>query len=202
MTEKTYTTFQVAHICGVRPTTVIKWANQQKIRVYVTPGGHRRIKQSELMGFLQKYNLPVPQELSRFKLQVLIVEDDPAIGQLLQRALQKLNNNMDVTWIQDGVEALLFLGERAPNLVILDVVMPVVDGARVLATLRSDSRTRNTKVIAITGKRLSPEKLKFMQGHTNGFFLKPFDVNELIKKAMSLLNIEQESPVEEFAKRA
>ena len=56
--EKTYTTFQIADICNVRPTTIIKWANQQRIKAYTTPGGHRRIRESDLLDFLKKYNFP------------------------------------------------------------------------------------------------------------------------------------------------
>ena len=64
MQEKTYTTFQIADFCGVRPTTIIKWVKQKKIRAYVTPGGHRRIRHSDLLSFLKEYNLPIPDELN------------------------------------------------------------------------------------------------------------------------------------------
>ena len=188
--EKTYTTFQIADICGVRPTTIIKWTKQKKLKAYTTVGGHRRILHKDLMGFLKQYGFPIPQGLNLRGKRILIAEDDASVGRLLQRALQKAGSEVDVDWTQDGIEALLALGKNPPDLMILDVVMPVVDGARVLATLHSDSRTQNVKVIGITGKRLPAEKLKFMQRHTDAFYLKPFDLNEFVRKCYSLLGIE------------
>ncbi len=187
MQDKTYTTFQIAEICGVRPTTVIKWANQKKIKVYVTPGGHRRIRYPDLIHFLEQYQLPIPKSLNQPRKKILIVEDDAGVGPLLQKALQRAAGDMEVEWVQDGIEALLKLGKNAPDLVVLDVVMPVVDGAKVLSTLRTDEQTQSIKVIGITGKRLPPEKLKFMQSYTDAFYFKPFDLQELVRKAMSLL---------------
>ncbi len=188
--EKTYTTFQIADICNVRPTTVIKWANQRRIKAYTTPGGHRRVRQSDLLVFLKKYNFPIPQELCENQRRVLIVEDEIDIGQLISRGLEKASKDIFVQWAKDGVEGLLSVGQNVPDLVILDVEMPLVDGARVLATLRSDPQTQGVKVVGMTGKRLTPEKLKFMQGHTDGFFYKPFKLSDLITKTLDLLGIQ------------
>lgn len=190
MAEKTYTTFQIADMCGVRPTTIIKWIKQNKLRAFATVGGHRRIRESDLVPFLNQYGFPVPDALSRARKRLLLVEDDIAVGQLLQRAIGKASDSVDIEWTKDGIEALLALGKRLPDLMVLDVVMPVVDGAKVLATLRADERTRNVKVIGMTGKRLPPEKMKFFQRHTDAFYLKPFNVNEFVEKVLGLLRLE------------
>ena len=188
--ERTFTTFQIADICNVRPTTVIKWANQNRIKAHTTPGGHRRIKESDLLAFLRKYNIPVPEEMAAAgRKKILIVEDEPDIGQLLVRTFQKASKEVTVQWTRDGVEGLLSVGQSTPHLVILDVETPLVDGARVLATLRSDPKTKDTKVIGMTGKELEDEKLRFMRDHTDAFYFKPFKVAELSKKAFELLKV-------------
>lgn len=188
--ERTFTTFQIADICDVRPTTVIKWANQQRIKAYTTPGGHRRIKESDLLEFLRKYNIPIPEDLvSGGRKKILIVEDEPDVGQLLVRTFQKSSKILDVQWVRDGVEGLLAVGQSAPDLVVLDVEMPLVDGARVLATLRSDPKTKDIKIVGMTGKKLDDEKLGYMRDHTDDFYFKPFKVAELVKKALDLLEI-------------
>jgi excisionase family DNA binding protein len=188
--EKTFTTFQIADICNVRPTTVIKWANQSRIKAYTTPGGHRRIRESDLLEFLRKYNIPIPEELaSGNRKKVLIVEDEAVIAQLLVRAFQKESKDIVVQWTRDGVEGLLAMGQSTPHLVILDVEMPLVDGARVLATLRSDPKTKDIKTIGMTGKRLDDEKLRYMHAHTDAFFFKPFKTMELVSKALELLKV-------------
>jgi excisionase family DNA binding protein len=187
--ERTYTTFQIADFCNVRPTTVIKWANQSRIKAYTTPGGHRRIKESDLLDFLKKYNIPVPSELTDGGKKVLIVEDESDIGQLLMRTFQRSSKELQVQWTRDGVEGLLAVGQTSPDLVVLDVEMPLVDGARVLATLQSDPKTKNIKIIGMTGKRLEDEKLSFMRDHTDAFFFKPFKVGDLVSKGLELLKI-------------
>lgn len=188
--EKTFTTFQIAEICNVRPTTVIKWANQSRIKAYTTPGGHRRVKESDLLSFLKKYGIPIPDDLSiAGRKKVLIVEDEPDVGQLLVRTLQKAGENLEIQWVHDGVEGLLAVGQSTPDLIILDVEMPLVDGARVLATLRSDPKTKDIKIIGITGKKLDDDKLRYMKDHTDDFHFKPFKVSELVTRAMELLNV-------------
>jgi len=188
--EKTFTTFQIADICNVRPTTVIKWANQARIKAYTTPGGHRRITESDLMAFLRKYNIPIPEDLAAGnRKKILIVEDEAVVAQLLIRAFQKESKEVTVQWTRDGVEGLLAVGQSTPALVILDVEMPLVDGARVLATLRSDPKTKDIKTIGMTGKRLDDEKLRYMHAHTDGFFFKPFKTMDMVAKAFELLKL-------------
>lgn len=188
--ERTFTTFQIAEICNVRPTTVIKWANQSRIKAYTTPGGHRRIKESDLLSFLKKYGIPIPNDLFLDgRKRILIVEDEQDVGQLLVRSIQKAAKNMEIQWVRDGVEGLLAVGQSTPDLVILDVEMPLVDGARVLATLRSDPKTKDIKIIGITGKKLDDEKLLYMKEHTDDFHFKPFKVADLVTRAMELLNV-------------
>ncbi|MGQ0644583.1 MAG: response regulator [Elusimicrobiota bacterium] len=191
MREKIYTTFQVADICNVRPTTVIKWANQNIIRAYTTPGGHRRIRQADLRDFLRQYNIPAPPELSAGLKQVLVVEDDAAVGALLLRALGKASAELDVQLIRDGVEALLAIGRRPPDLILLDVVMPVMDGLQVLKTLRSDPRAQKIKVIAMTGKKLNSEDLGFVEKRADAFFFKPLKIKEVAWKALELMGLEE-----------
>lgn len=196
--EKTYTTFQVAEICGVKPTTVIKWANQHKIKVFVTPGGHRRILESDLLGFLREYNFPIPTDLTGKRMKILLVEDDLILGNSIRKALEKAANEVDVEWIKDGVEALLALGSRAPDLIIIDVVMPVVDGSRVLASLKADSRTSRVKVIGIANDKVPLDKLKFMQCNTDGFLLKPLDPKDLACQALVLLGLHKKPKLDKL----
>ena len=185
--ERIYTTFQVADICNVRPTTVIKWANQNRIKVYTTPGKHRRICETDLLSFLKQYSFPIPADLEERKRRVLVVEDEADIGLLLTRSLQRADKGMEVHWAKDGVEGLLAVGQNPPDVVILDVDIPLVDGARFLATLKSDPQTHAIRVIGMTGKRLNSNKLTFMREHTDAFFYKPFKVDELVGKVTEFL---------------
>ena len=193
MNEPTYTTFQIADFCGVRPTTIIKWIKLDKLKAYVTLGGHRRVRQTELLRFLQEHEFPIPDELRAPARRVLIVEDEEDVGQLLEKTLRQDLGSLEVEWVKDGIEALLSIGKRPPDLVVLDVVMPVVDGARVLSTLHSDPKTRDIKVVGISGKPLALEKLKFMQKHADAFFRKPFDLRSFSARISALLDLQPDS---------
>ena len=60
-----YTTHQVSKFCGVYPTTVINWVEEEKLPAYTTPGGHRRIKRDDLIKLMKKNNMPIPEELAK-----------------------------------------------------------------------------------------------------------------------------------------
>ena len=187
--EKTYTTFQIAEMCGVRPTTIISWVKQKRIAAFVTPGGHRRVRETDLLAFLRQYQFPIPEGLgSASRRRILVVEDEASVGRLLKRALEEaFGDEVEVDWIDDGIQALLELGKKPVDLMISDVVMPVVDGAKVLATLKADPKTAKIKVIGMTGTKLAGEKLKFMEDHTDAFYYKPFNLNQIVEKSRELL---------------
>jgi excisionase family DNA binding protein len=190
MAKKTYTTFEVGEICGVYPTTVINWVNQKKLPAFVTPGGHRRIRREDLVSFLKKYNFPTPVELLGSRRRVLIVDDDVAFARMLLKAFDAHQDQFDAQAIHNGIEALVAVGKKPPDLVILDVVMPIVDGATVCATLRSNPDTRHIRIIAMTGKRLSDESTRFIRSRSDGLYRKPFEPASLVRRAAEILKME------------
>jgi excisionase family DNA binding protein len=190
MAKKTYTTFEVGEICGVYPTTVINWVNQKKLGAFVTPGGHRRIRREILVEFLKKYNFPTPVELLGTRRRVLIVDDDPGFAKMLQKAFQRHAEQFDSEVVPNGIEALVRLGKNPPDMIILDVVMPAVDGSTVCATLRANPETRGIRILAVTGKALSDEQKKFIRSKSDGLYRKPFDPNSLVRRAAEVLRME------------
>jgi two-component system, OmpR family, response regulator RpaA len=189
MSKKTYTTFEVGEICGVYPTTVINWVNQSKLPAFATPGGHRRIRREDLVAFLAKYNFPTPPELLGGRRRVLVVDDDPDCAGMIRRAFQAHEEQFEVSEIHNGIEALVSIGRTPPDLVVLDVVMPIVDGGTVCATLRKNPDTRAIKILAITGKRMDDRAVQSIRSHADGLFQKPFKVEALVKRALELLRI-------------
>ncbi len=189
MALKTYTTFEIGRICGVYPTTVINWVKQKKIPAFSTPGGHRRVRHEDLIEFLKEYNFPVPPELRADRKRVLIVDDDPAMGKLLLKAFEPYAETFDVRLCEDGVEALVAVGQRPPDLILLDVVMPVVDGSRVCATLKNNPDTKHIRIFVMTGKRLPERAERFLRRTADGFFSKPFDVRAMLRLAADRLKV-------------
>jgi excisionase family DNA binding protein len=187
--KKTYTTFEVGEICGVYPTTVINWVNQDKLPAFVTPGGHRRIRREDLVTFLQKYNFPTPPELLGSRRRVLIVDDEAACAQMMRRVFEAYPEQFEVIELHNGIEALVSIGRTPPDLVVLDVVMPIVDGGTVCSTLRGNPDTRSIRILAITGKKLPDRTARFIRANTDGLFQKPFKTEALLQRAADLLKV-------------
>jgi len=110
ITERAFTTFEVAKACGVFHTTVINWVNKGKLKARVTPGGHRRIQMPDLIDFMKRFDMPIPEDLTQKAKKILIVEDDPAVSRMLKRTLQALSG-VEIQTCVGGLEALMAIGK-------------------------------------------------------------------------------------------
>ncbi len=115
---------------------------------------------------------------------ILVVEDDETIRQLLEVMLEM--HNYEVIAARDGLEGLLKLEFRHPSVMILDVMMPNVDGQRVLEEMRGDVRLRNVPVIVVTGKAEAHRMFDDIVGPAN-VVMKPFDPEALVHRVAELL---------------
>jgi excisionase family DNA binding protein len=193
MASQVFTTFDVAKLCGVFHTTVINWANKGKIKAYVTPGGHRRILLKDLVDFMTRFDIPVPEDLSRLCKKVLIVDDDASVQRMILRALAPLLPNIETKCCSSGLEALMIIGKESPDLLVLDIRIPQVNGLEVCKLLRTYEQTKPIKIIAITGEALLPEDKSYLKSHVDAFFQKPLPTAEIREKVRGLLELE-ESP--------
>ncbi len=186
MPERTYTTHDIARICDVYPSSVVNWIREGKLRSYQTPGGHHRVTRDDLVAFLGVLRMPLPQELSRRR-RVLIVDDDADLAGVLAKALSR-RSDWSVETCGDGLEALLRIGRSAPDLLVLDIVIPKMDGVRVCRVLKSSPATRGVRVIAISGQRPPAAEKTLRAIGVEAFYRKPLDLDELAAKAASLLD--------------
>lgn len=190
VTERTFTTFEAAKVCGVFHTTVINWVNKGKLKAHCTPGGHRRILLPDLIAFMDRFEMPIPADLTQRAKRILIVEDDPAVQRMLKRALSALPG-VELQTCAGGLEALMAIGKEAPDLIILDIRIPQVNGIEVCRVLKSSEQTKPIKIVAITGEPLPAEAEAFLKVHVDGFFQKPLPTAELKAKALELLELEE-----------
>jgi len=153
MASKTiYTTHDVSRILQVNPRSVINWIDQDLLPAYRTPGGHRRIRREDLLSFLRKHQIPIPPILLEGKFKILIVDDDENIVELIRTFL--LHQGIyEVTSANDGITALIEVGRNKPDLLILDINIPGVDGIEVCRRIKSDS-AKKTAIVVVSG---SPE---------------------------------------------
>ena len=186
--EKTFTTFEVARLCGVFHTTVINWVNKGKLKARVTPGGHRRIPLSELVPFMKKYEMPIPSDIDDPHKQILILDDEPMMTKLLEKGFTKHKDRYAVQVANNPVDALVLVGKKLPHLLVVDLLMPVMDGFQVCQILKSNPATKDMKIVAISGKKLSGAQQDFLEKNCDKFLQKPFDLNELVGVIDKLLN--------------
>lgn len=185
---KHFTTFQTAKLLGVDMGTVIDWCQQGKLNAYKTPGGHRRISPKDLADFLKHFKMPVPPALTQLSsLKCLVVDDEPDIRRVVTHAIKSIDPKAEVDHAEDGFEAGAKALEKFPNLVVLDMGLPGINGFNVCKHLRADPRFKNTKILAITGRDTPDAKKKILEEGADDYFPKPFDPKELKERLMKLL---------------
>jgi excisionase family DNA binding protein len=184
--EKTiYTTHEVSRLLQVNPRSVINWIEQSLLPSYRTPGGHRRIRRDDLLAFLRKHQIPTPASLVDGTFNVLIVDDEEEIVDLLKTYLRR-QGGYEVTTASDGISAMIEVGRIKPDILILDIMIPGVDGIEVCRRIKADSGNKTT-IIAISG--IAENEKKVLQAGADAFMLKPIDLEKLHSEARRLLRI-------------
>ena len=118
---------------------------------------------------------------------VLIVDDEPHIVNLIKLSLNK--DKYDVTGAYSGREALLHIEKNTPDLVVLDLMMPGVNGYELCKALRENSKTRNVPVLTLSAKSQMNDKLHAIDVGADDYMTKPFDPMELVKRIKLNLNM-------------
>jgi diguanylate cyclase (GGDEF)-like protein len=121
---------------------------------------------------------------------ILVVDDDPDIARFVEVNLRSAG--YDVTVATDGEEALRRAHEIHPDLVLLDVMMPRIDGFEVAQRLRRDPRSANTSIIMLTAKALSSDKVLGLTAGADDYIIKPFDPIELLARVKGVLRRKKE----------
>ncbi len=182
-----FTTFEISQICGVNPTTVQNWVKSKKLKAFKTPGGHRRVRREDLIQFMKEFNIPFPEGFASSRPRVMIVDDEIEILDLLEELLKSGEEEIEVARAQSGVAALLMIGEYRPDLLIVDMMMPGMNGIEVCQRLKSSPSTQNIKIIAISGDQGPSLRERVLTAGADLFFAKPLDVVAFRQQCFNLL---------------
>jgi excisionase family DNA binding protein len=180
-----YTTHEVSRLLHVNPRSVINWIEQSLLPSYRTPGGHRRIRRDDLLAFLRKHQIPTPESLVEGKFSVLIVDDEQEIVDIMKVFLQR-QGGYEISSASDGITALIEVGRTKPDLMILDIMIPGVDGIEVCRRIKEDSNNR-TVIIAVSGN--TEHEKRILQSGADVFMSKPIDLERLQMEARRLLRV-------------
>ena len=119
------------------------------------------------------------------KPRVLIVDDDPLIRRIVRAVLE--DGSYDLEEASSGEEALEVAAQHPPDVVLLDVMMPGMDGFEVAARLKQDVRLRDAVVVMLTAKDAPEDRRRGMQAGADAYFTKPFSPLELLSTLAGVL---------------
>lgn len=154
MRTKPYlTSNQVASLLRVSPVTIRQWAQKGLINAEFTPGGHRRFMVDEIERFASEHHISLPGDAAK-DLRILIVDDDKHISSYLVELLTKIGEsqglNLQIALAADGFDAGTMVFRFQPHAILLDLLMPGMDGFEVCRNLKDDPVTRAIRIIAVT----------------------------------------------------
>ena len=191
MSAKTvFTTGEAAKICKVSQQTIIRCFDNGSLKGFRVPGSKfRRIPREQLFAFMRDNGIPT-DALESGKRKVLIVDDDEELVELLSDVFDK-DGRFEVKTANNGFDAGMQVREFRPDLVVLDVMLPDINGKEVCQRIRSDETLEAVKIICISGMVEQDKVAELRLAGANDFMHKPFNVDRLLDRACDLLEIER-----------
>jgi excisionase family DNA binding protein len=186
------TVSQAGKYCKVSPKTIINWIDAGHLKAYKTVGGHRRIKKEDLDQFLKDKGMPMPEEpKGEEKKKILVVDDDKIIVETIVQALEEDEYGYEMISASDGFEAGLQVSHFKPDLLILDIMMPDINGYEVCQKVKSSPESKDTKIIVLSAY-LNDEAFKQMKDYgADACFSKPLPLEQLKYEVAKLLGLKK-----------
>lgn len=181
--DQLLTSTQVGNLLQVNPSSVKKWVNDGHIVAFRTPGGHRRIRAADLVVFLDHHKIPVPRLLSNAaRRRVIAVDDDTIQLKALGRAFKRYADKVELTMVENGIDALVEIGASRPHALLIDVYMPGIDGIEVCRRLKSNPATKDIAVIITSGRMTSELEQSARAAGARRVLRKPVDVATVLEE--------------------
>jgi|CXWL01.1.fsa_nt_gi excisionase family DNA binding protein len=180
------TSHEVGALLQINPSSVVKWVNDGLLPAYRTPGGHRRIKPSDLISFLRENGMYVPSRLRPVgPMKVLLVDDDNAFLASFGRAMKEFKNQVELQGVDSGIEALLRLGSSEFDAIVLDVNMPEMSGLQVCKRIKAHAATKFVTVVMCTGEYSRELEKKVLALGAKALLAKPLSPSAVVELLLS-----------------
>ena len=184
-----YTTGEAAKICKVSQQTIIRCFDTGQLKGFRVPGSRfRRIPREQLFIFMRENNIPTDALESQNR-KILLVDDDAEIVTLIQDMLQR-DGRFEVRSANNGFDAGMMVKEYHPDLIVLDVMLPDINGKEVCQRGSSDKTMDDVRIICISGMVEENRIRDLKESGANEFLQKPFDVDTLLKLICQHLDME------------
>jgi two-component system, OmpR family, response regulator len=183
-----FTTGEAADICKVSQQTIIRCFDSGRLKGFRVPGSRfRRIPRESLQAFMKDNGIP-PDALDSGKTKILVVDDDPEIVELFVDVLNR-DGRFEVKTASTGYDAGIATQEFMPDLVILDYMLPDINGNVVCQTIRQNPTFEHMKIIIVSGVVNQDEINDLLKAGADDFVKKPFNIEKLVERIGQLLAV-------------
>jgi excisionase family DNA binding protein len=181
-----YTTGEAAEICNLSQQTIIRCFDSGQLQGFRVPGSKfRRIPHEALVKFMKDNNIPM-EGIEEDTIRVLVVDDDPQIVQLFVDVLDA-DGRFEVAAAQTGYEAGVLTQQLRPHVVVLDYMLPDINGNVVCKTIRQNPELADVKILVISGVVNPAEVDGLMAAGADEFIKKPFNIENVVSRIVKLV---------------
>lgn len=187
-TKTVFTTGEAAKICKVSQQTIIRCFDSGQLKGFRVPGSRfRRIPREQLFAFMRDNQIPT-DALESGKRKILLVDDDEELVELISDALER-DGRFEVRSVNNGFDAGMMVKEYRPDLIVLDVMLPDINGKEVCQRVRRDEAMNDVRIICISGMVEENKVGELKAAGADDFMHKPFEVEHLVGRVCQLLDI-------------
>ncbi len=184
-----FTTGEAAKICKVSQQTIIRCFDSGQLRGFRVPGSRfRRIPRDQLYSFMRDNGIPT-DALDSGRRKVLIVDDDLELVELMSDVLAR-DGRFEIKTVNNGFDAGMMVKEYHPDLIVLDVMLPDINGREVCQRVRGEKAMDDIRIICISGMVEDDKIDELRAAGANDFMHKPFEIEKLVERICLLLDME------------
>jgi excisionase family DNA binding protein len=184
-----FTTGEAAKICKVSQQTIIRCFDSGQLKGFRVPGSRfRRIPRDVLYRFMRENGIPT-DALESGKRKAVVVDDDVELVELIRDALES-DGRFEVRVANNGFDAGMIVKEYHPDVIVLDVMLPDINGKEVCQRIRSDPTLDDSRIICISGMVETDKIDELKESGANDFLQKPFEIETLIDSICRLLDMD------------
>ena len=186
--KQIFTTGEAADVCKISQQTIIRCFDSGRLRGFRVPGSRfRRIPHDELIRFMRENNIPIDRMESGTK-RILVVDDDETMVDMFTELLGA-DERFAVKTATTGYDAGVLTEQFKPDLLILDYMLPDINGNIVCQTVRQNPQLQGMRVMIVSGVVNQDEIRGLMQAGADDFIKKPFDIEHLMARINALLEL-------------
>ena len=186
--KQVFTTGEAAEICKVSQQTIIRCFDSGRLEGFRVPGSKfRRIPRSALIRFMHENDIPT-DILEHGPRRILVVDDEQEIVSLLTEVLGE-DKRYEVRSACNGYDAGLLTESFRPHLIVLDFMLPDLNGDLVCQRVRESENGVDTKVLFISGVVAPDEVERLLSAGADDFIKKPFEIDQLVDRIGTLLEL-------------